>query len=111
HSVLAGVPGACGGASDAAPLELGHGEVCDVGSGGRDLAHPLAGPRPLHGDHGPLAGDIGAADDVDHPLGVGGVGHDVEPLLAAPPHDQVVDHRAIGVVEQVGVLGPTRPDL
>ena len=43
-----------------------------------------------------------------HPVGVGGVGHDVEGGLRQPPDDDVVDHRAVGVVEQVGVLGPAR---
>ena len=28
-----------------------------------------------------------------------------------PPHDDVVEHRAVGVVEQVGVLGPPGADL
>ena len=32
-------------------------------------------------------------------------------LVVDPPHDDVVEDRAVGVVEEVGVLGPARPDL
>ena len=51
-----------------------------------------------------------AADGRLHPLGVRGVGHDVEHLVGDPPHDDVVDHRAVAVVEEVGVLRPAGPD-
>ena len=44
-----------------------------------------------------------------HPVGVRGVGHDVEALVVDPPDDDVVDHRAV-VVEQMRVLGPARAD-
>ena len=33
------------------------------------------------------------------------------PLDGMPPHDDVVEHRTVGVVEEVGVLGPSGLDL
>ena len=50
-----------------------------------------------------------------HAVGVRGVGHHVEHVVAVvggmPPHDDVVEHRRVAVVEQVGVLRSPGSDL
>ena len=51
-------------------------------------------------------GDVLAADRGHDPLGVGRVRHHVEHLVVEPPHDDVVEHRRVGLVEQVRVLRP-----
>ena len=61
--------------------------AADRGGLGRDGAQPPAGVRALHGDHGPLAGDVDrrrSPQRADHPVGVGGVGHDVEASRRRP---------------------------
>jgi hypothetical protein len=44
------------------------------------------------------------------PPGVRCIGHHIEHVVGQPPHDDVVDDRSVGVVEQVRVLGPPRAD-
>ena len=53
-------------------------------------------------------GGVLTADGLFDPSGVRGVGHHVEHLVGQPPDDDVVDHRPVGIVEEVGVLGPAR---
>ena len=110
---LAGVAGAGHRARDAVPGRVGDAEPPDGGGLGEHRRQPLERRRALHGEHGPLARRLDAADGVTHAVGVRGVGHHVEHVVAVvgprvPPHDDVVEHRAVGVVEQVGVLRPAR---
>ncbi len=111
HAVLTGVAGPGGRAGRPPPFERGHPEAAD----GRRLRHDRRQPAPrrgpLHGDDGPAGGDVHPPDRLEHPGGVGRVRHHVEALLVQPPHDDVVGHRRVRLVEKVGVLGPPRPDL
>ena len=61
---------------------------------GLTVGEALARSRPLHRDHGPRVGDVGAADGAAHAVGVRSVRHDVERVVAHPPHDDVVEHRS-----------------
>ena len=79
---------------------------------GATAARRAPGRRALHGEHGPLGGDVRRRRGRRRTrVGVRGVGHDVEALVVDPPHDDVVEHRAVGLVEQVRVLRPARADL
>ena len=61
-----------------------------------------------------VAGDIvrgsGAAQCVGNSRRVRCVRHHVEVLISHPPHDDVVEHRCISRIEQMGVLSPSRGD-
>ena len=109
--VLAGVAGAGGHAGLASPGELGHPEAAHARPPRETTGQALPGGRSLDGDDGPFGGDVRAAQGAADPGGVRGVRHDVEALVVHPPHDDVVEHRPVGVVEQVGVLGPAGADL
>ena len=116
HAVLAGVAGAGHGDRDLAEAAGRHLEPTHRG----DLVAARrreagTGLGTLHRDHGPIGGHVCYVNlarllrqGADDPVGVGGIGHHVEPVAADPPHDDVVEHRGVGGVEQVGVLG--RPD-
>ncbi len=93
-----------------APIHLVHPEATDLGGFGEHGGQALLGPWPLDGQHGTIVGGLGAADGCPHPVRVGGVGHDIEDLVGDPPDDDVVEHRGVGLVEKVGVLGPTGSD-
>ena len=94
----------------------------DLGGLGADRGEPLPGVGALDGEDGPLGGDVGGrhvgrargggllGQCCGDPRRVRRVRHDVEGLLVEPPHDDVVEHRGIGRVEQVGVLGPAGSD-
>ena len=113
---LTGVAGAGDGAVHTCPRRRGDGEA----SHGRGLRphrrQPLGGVRTLDGEHGTCVGGLGAADRLDDPVGVRRVRHHIEHGRGAiwrgvPPDDDVVEHRSVGIVEQVRVLRPTGPDL
>ncbi len=109
-AVLAGVAGPRGQAVGALPRRRGR-----PGSGRR--RPPRAPPWPARWRAaGPWTATTALEPVTSRPptaakagAGVRGVGHDVEPLLGHPPHDEVVDDRTV-VVEQVRVLGPAGPD-
>ena len=66
----------------------------------------------LHGEHSARRGDVshlevGTTQRIGDAVGVGCVGHDVEPVGLDPPHDDVVEHRTVGGVEEMGVLRPS----
>ena len=68
----------------------------------------------LHGENGTGAGDVVASHGGAHVVGVRGIRHHVEHRLGVvgvPPHDDVVEHRRVGVVEEMGVLGAPGADL
>jgi hypothetical protein len=61
-------------------------------------------------------GGLLTADRGSHALGVRRIGHHVERVrltVAArmPPHDDVVEHRGVGLGEQMRVLRPSGADL
>ncbi len=112
---LPGVAGAGHGALDPVPGESLDAEPSDCGGVGEDRPEHRRPVRALHGDDRTTGRDVVAAECVAHTVGVRGVRHDVEGVtvsgIGMPPHDDVVDHRGVGVVEQVRVLRPPWPDL
>ena len=84
-------------------LDLGDGPAGDR-RGPRGHRGQAVAAWSLDCEHRPLGRDVAAGDGLDHPGGVRGVGHDVEAVLVDPPHDDVVEHRGVVGVEQVGVL-------
>ena len=77
---------------------------------GRHCREAFAGARALHGDDSPLACHVVTTEHRDHPGRVGGVRHHVEVFLRNPPDDDVVEHRGVGFVKEVLVLGAARSD-
>ena len=57
-------------------------EPPDRGGLGKRRRQPLQRSRTLHGEDGPLVGRLHATDGVSDAIGVGGVGHDVEHVVA-----------------------------
>ena len=88
-------------------------EPADRGRLGEHRRQPLVAARALHGEHRPRRRWSSGRRRwrARDPVGVRRVGHHVEALVVDPPHDDVVEHRRVGLVEQVGVLGPARADL
>ena len=108
--VLAGVTRAGDGARGARDLDALYTEALHGGGRLAELGHTMARFGALHGQDAPSGRGVLPAQRVHDALGVRRVGHHVEGLLVNPPHDDVVEHPA-GVVEQVRVLRPARPDL
>ena len=112
HAVLAGVARAGHGALGARrPMPCRRGSDRRRPPRARSCARRSRAAGPCTAMIARLGGDVLAADGRHHPVGVGGVRHDVEHVVGQPPHDDVVEHRRVGLVEQVGVLGPPRRDL
>ena len=76
----------------------------------RQRSNAFAGTWALHRQDCASAGDVVAADDGAHAIGVGCVRHHVKHVRAQPPHDDVVTHPAL-FVARVCVLRATRCDL
>src|SRR4051794_5226452 len=56
-------------------------------------------------------GGLVSADRVANSVRVAGIGHHVEDVVTDPPHDDVVDHGCVVLVQQMGVLRATWRDL
>ncbi len=113
-TVLARVAGAGDDAPDPVPLDRGDAEPSDRRGLGPHGRQPFPRRRTLHRDHRSVPGHVSVLADpqrLPHPLRVRCVGHHVESVVGDPPDDDVVEHRGVVLVEQVGVLGSARPDL
>ena len=95
-------------------VERGDVEASDLGRLGGHRREQRPGVGALEGQERPFLGEIvdrPRPERLDDPFGVRGVGHDVEALVVDPPDDDVVEHRCVVLIEQVGVLGPPGPIL
>ncbi len=95
----------------AVPNEGGHAEPGTAAASGATCARRCRARGPWTASTHRSVGGVGPTHGGHHPVGVRGIGHDVEGLVGHPPDDDVVDHRAVGVIEEVGVLGPAHVHL
>ncbi len=110
-AVLAGVARAGHDAQHAVDLGTLPRKRPTAAASGQSSAAARPRRRALHGDHGPARRGLLSADRGDRAVGVEGVGHHVEHLVVDPPDDDVVEDRAVLLVEEVGVLRPSGSDL
>ena len=117
HAVLAGVAGPGHGHRHPVPVHPGHPEPLHRGRLGAHLGQPGPGLGTLDGDDGPPGGDVAGLHAPAAPAAAAVTRSVLEALgmtskvcVVDPPHDDVVEHRGVLLVEQVGVLGPAGPD-
>ncbi len=108
---FARVAGAGNHARRALPAQLADLEASDCSGLGEDGRQLQFGLRSLHRQHGAIVRCLLSPDRGADTIGVGCIGHDVEHFGVDPPHDDVVEHGGIDLVEQMRVLGTPRRDL
>ena len=111
YAVFSGVTSASHNAAHALPHNSGHAEPfhrCGIRKHCRQSGTSLG---TLHRNHGAGLRGFDTTDCITHTVGIRSVGHHIEGLIIDPPHDDVVEHRCIGFVEQVCVLRFARCDF
>ena len=114
-AALARVAGAGDDARHAVPVTRATGTARRRPPRGTPSPAARAAVGSLHGEHGPLVRRLARRRSPSRTRSVFdafGITSNTSPSRRrVPPHDDVVEHRAVGVVEQVGVLRPAGGDL